>query len=102
MINVNEDLVSFFTYRSNSRVNPLQMGSLRPRDHEDSPQSGFSGLPFWSYRFTRRRQVPKHTNLTGGGRAYLGGELWFTNNSEVYVSGGSGRYPPSDERQLWR
>lgn len=43
---------------------------------------------------------PKHTNLTGGGEAYLGGELWFFSVSRIYVSGGSGRYPPADARQL--
>ena len=44
--------------------------------------------------------LPKHTNLTGGGRAYLGGEMWFSSPMEMYVSGGSGRYPPVDRRQL--
>ena len=44
--------------------------------------------------------VPKHTNLTGGRRAYLGGELWFASHSRLYVSGGSGRYPPVDRAQL--
>lgn len=43
---------------------------------------------------------PKHTNLTGGGEAYLGGELWFCSVSRIYVSGGSGRYPPANARQL--
>ena len=43
---------------------------------------------------------PKHTNLTGGGRAYVGGELWFSNSQSIYVSGGSGRYPPRNETQL--
>lgn len=45
-------------------------------------------------------QLPKHTNLTGDGEAYVGGELWFRNGSFLYVSGGSGRYPPLSERQL--
>ena len=44
--------------------------------------------------------VPKHTNLTGDKAAYLGGQLWFKNKSFLYVSGGSGRYPPVCERQL--
>ena len=44
--------------------------------------------------------VPKHTNLTGGGEAYLGGELWFASESTLYLSGGSGRYPPRDATQL--
>lgn len=45
-------------------------------------------------------RLPKHTNLTGGGPAYVGGELWFLDTSTLYVSGGSGRFPPVDEKQL--
>ena len=45
-------------------------------------------------------RLPKHTNLTGGGSAYLGGELWFGSCTHLYVSGGSGRYPPIDSGQL--
>ena len=45
-------------------------------------------------------QLPKHTNLTGGKEAYLGGEMWFASQESLYISGGSGRYPPSDEQQL--
>lgn len=43
-----------------------------------------------------------HTNLTGGGNASVGGELWFVARDEVYVSGGSGRYPPASEAHLDR
>ena len=43
---------------------------------------------------------PKHTNLTSGGRAYVGGQLWFHSEHCMYVSGGSGRFPPLDEAQL--
>ena len=45
-------------------------------------------------------ELPKHTNLTGGRAAYMGGELWFSSNSDLFVSGGSGRYPPNGPRQL--
>ena len=45
-------------------------------------------------------QMPKHTNLTGGRPAYIGGELWFETCARVFVSGGSGRYPPDGARQL--
>ena len=47
-----------------------------------------------------RGNRPKHTNLTGGGPAYIGGELWFSDARSIFVSGGSGRFPPLDERQL--
>ena len=46
------------------------------------------------------RKLPKHTNLTGGGDAYLGGEMWFSSTISIYISGGSGRYPPKGECQL--
>ena len=44
--------------------------------------------------------LPKHTNLTGGGDAYLGGEMWFASEEALLVSGGSGRYPPLNAVQL--
>ena len=44
--------------------------------------------------------VPKHTNLTAGGVAYLGGELWFISEMNLIISGGSGRYPPINQYQL--
>ena len=47
-----------------------------------------------------RNNLPKHTNLTGGGPAYMGGELWFSSGSNMYLSGGSGRYPPRDQGQM--
>ena len=43
---------------------------------------------------------PKHTNLTLGGNAYVGGEMWFEAADALWVSGGSGRYPPVSEDQL--
>ncbi len=45
-------------------------------------------------------ELPKHTNLTGGGDAYLGGEIWFSSSISIYISGGSGRYPPLCGLQL--
>ena len=46
-------------------------------------------------------QLPKHTNLTGGKNAHIGGELWFETPGVLYISGGSGRYPPIDQNQLY-
>ena len=43
---------------------------------------------------------PKHTNLSGGSPAYVGGELWFISGHEIYLSGGSGRYPPRNQFEL--
>ena len=43
---------------------------------------------------------PKHTNLTGGGEAHIGGQLWFADGESLFLSGGSGRYPPCDKTHL--
>jgi hypothetical protein len=46
--------------------------------------------------------VAKHTNLTGGGPASCGGELWLdpVDNRKLYANGGSGRYPAKTPKQL--
>lgn len=41
-----------------------------------------------------------HTNLTGGGKASIGGEIWFGTLPFVYLSGSSGRYPPAGRDHL--
>ncbi|MEE9614130.1 MAG: hypothetical protein V3W31_04125 [Thermodesulfobacteriota bacterium] len=41
-----------------------------------------------------------HTNLTGGKKAYCGGEIWFQSEDTIYISGASGRYPPRDSQEL--
>lgn len=43
---------------------------------------------------------PKHTNLTGGGEAHIGGELWFADEESLFLSGGSGRYKPHNATHL--
>ena len=61
-----------------------------------------NGIPY-IHEFSVRaicNNLPKHTNLTGGGKVYLGGELWFVSPTGLYVSGGSGRYPPINRDQL--
>jgi len=44
----------------------------------------------------------KHSNLTGGGPASCGGEIWFdpADESLTYVNGCSGRYGPCTTREL--
>lgn len=46
--------------------------------------------------------VAKHSNLTGGGAASCGGELWVdpVDPSKLYVNGASGRYGPKTPQQL--
>ena len=44
--------------------------------------------------------LPKHSNVTGGQAAYVGGEVWFVDGRRLFVSGGSGRYPPASEDHL--
>lgn len=52
--------------------------------------------------YTRRLHLKKakHTNLTGGGKAYYGGELWFVGKKAIVINGCSGRYGPRSEEQL--
>lgn len=44
----------------------------------------------------------KHTNLTGGGQASCGGELWFASEraSRLFINGCSGRYRPMNAEHL--
>lgn len=41
-----------------------------------------------------------HTNLTGGSKAHCGGEIWFEANAKLWLTGGSGRYPPRSKEEL--
>ena len=41
-----------------------------------------------------------HTNLTGGGKASIGGEVWFEEPRRIFLSGSSFRYPPRDRVHL--
>lgn len=47
-----------------------------------------------------RDGVIKHTNLTGGGPAHCGGELWFLASGRICLNGDSGRYGPTSEAEL--
>ena len=42
----------------------------------------------------------KHTNLSGGGNASVGGEAYFGSQEELYLTGSSGRYRFQNNRQL--
>ena len=42
----------------------------------------------------------KHSNLPYRQKAYIGGELWFETENQIYVSGGSGRYGPCSAEHL--
>lgn len=46
--------------------------------------------------------VAKHTNLTGGGPAACGGEVWVdeVDQDKLFVNGGSGRYPARSAEEL--
>lgn len=46
--------------------------------------------------------VAKHTNLTGGGPASCGGEVWLdpADSNKLFATGGSGRYPARTPAQL--
>lgn len=46
-------------------------------------------------RFSLVRNDVSHTNLTGGEECYCGGEVYFLEDNRIFVTGGSGRYPPT-------
>lgn len=46
------------------------------------------------------RKKLAHTNLTGGAAAHCGGELWFGSGTRIWLTGGSGRYPPRCKEEL--
>lgn len=50
-------------------------------------------------RSTQRRRLA-HTNLSGGCAAHVGGELWFSDSTRVWLSGGSSRYEARSEDEL--
>ena len=41
----------------------------------------------------------KHTNITGGGKAYHGGEVFFSDTKKIYVNNKSDRYGWSSNQQ---
>lgn len=43
----------------------------------------------------------KHSNLTGGGSAYCGGEILFLDENILVLSGRSGRYGPKSEAEMY-
>lgn len=49
---------------------------------------------------TKERTRVCHTNLTGGAPACAGGELFFLEQSVLYINGASGRYPVTSNEQL--
>ncbi len=60
------------------------------------------GLPCISHEPLKRLGSGElhHTNLTGGSKASIGGEVWFGALPLIYLSGSSGRYPPKDHGHL--
>jgi hypothetical protein len=65
---------------------------------------GEDGVPFAEERGAFGRSlasgVIKHSNLTGGGTAYSGGELVVLDKDKIIVNGYSGRYGPRTEAEM--
>jgi hypothetical protein len=53
-----------------------------------------------SFGLSRSRKELKHSNLTAGGLAYSGGELFVVDESTVVVNGDSGRYGPRNGDEM--
>lgn len=64
-----------------------------PRDVVFSEEAGASGAS------THRGRL-SHTNLSGGGEAHCGGELWFRDEQSIWITGGSSRYAPRSGEEL--
>jgi hypothetical protein len=47
-----------------------------------------------------KRKMVCHTNITGGGKALQGGELWFGHDGKLYFNFRSGRYGGSEQNQF--
>jgi hypothetical protein len=56
-------------------------------------EEGASGLA------TQRRRLA-HSNLSGTNMAHCGGELWFRDDSSIWITGGSSRFPPQSAAEL--
>ena len=89
-------------------VTDIRIGSP-PKSREEPSRDRYlwvidhRGIPYIleaPYHFQDPDKLPKHTNITEGAVAYVGGELWFSSNVSLFLSGGSGRYHPIDEHQL--
>ncbi len=55
-------------------------------------KNGLKLLPETTPNQLAARKVVCHTNITGGAKAYQGGELWFGDDGKVYINNRSGRY----------
>jgi hypothetical protein len=64
-----------------------------PDDVVYSEEAGASGMK------TERKRL-SHTNLSGGGKAHCGGELWFRDDHSIWLTGGSSRYAPRTQEEL--
>jgi hypothetical protein len=64
-----------------------------PDDVVYSEEMGASGMA------TERKRL-SHTNLSGGEKAHCGGELWFRDESSIWITGGSSRYAPRTQEEL--
>ena len=83
----------------------VEFGKPGAKPHEDGINTYLwviddQGIPYVIERPIDGRPVPKHTNLTGGAAAYIGGQIWFSSGTDLFLSGGSGRYPPRNEIEL--
>ncbi|WP_162292132.1 hypothetical protein [Stenotrophomonas maltophilia] len=54
------------------------------------------GLEYGSLGLSLGRKRMAHTNFSGKEPAYVGGEMWFRDESSVWINGGSGRFPAQD------
>lgn len=57
------------------------------------------GLEYGSLGVSLGRGRMAHTNFSGKNLAYVGGEVWFRDESSIWINGGSGRFPAQNESE---
>ncbi len=93
---VNKLIVSFAQRLPISDESANEKRYLWVVSNDDAPHA----LEFCAWATTLSAKKLKHSNLTGGGEAYIGGELWFVDDRTVILNFCSGRYGATSRADL--
>lgn len=103
-LSANSDMVSIEA----APATGMTLGKPQPTNVTDSAKylwlvtqkDVLGALEFGSSGSATARRRLAHTNLCGGEMAHAGGEMWFRGPSSIWMTGGSGRYPPTTASEL--
>lgn len=100
----NDDIFSVTTAPAEGmRLGTPQFGNMTDRTKYlwlVTPSDVLAGLEHGDSGLSTSRRYLAHTNLSGGKETHAGGELWFPGHSSIWMTGGSGRYPPRSPEEL--